>query len=523
MNHLEEARLLAALLGVLKKEKSSLREELLKEIHSELGNIELPEPVLVEGPQGPQGEQGPQGPRGFLGEQGPQGEIGPVGEKGDQGLPGKTIIEAQLNDSGNLYLYRDDGVQFPIGNVIGEQGPVGPIGPKGDKGDKGDQGIPGEQGPQGDIGPQGDRGLSGLQGRRGEKGEKGDSGEQGLPGVKGDQGDVGPIGPKGDRGDIGLQGIQGEKGPKGDKGDPGPQGEKGDPGKDGESPDIEPYLKKVTEEQKKFQDNIRRTITRASMGGSSSGGGEVRLEFLDDVDRNSAKQNGKVLRFNSSTGKFEGATVLTEGGAGSGDVANTYLQATFVSNTNFQSFVANTNPRFDQYLQVANNKTIVAGNNIVISQNSVAIEISSTASGGGGGTDLTAVTTNIVPSSNNTLDLGTSEKRWRDLFLSGQTINLGGATISSDGTGQISISGTGAVLPANSRVSISNQQKTIATIGENGSAERLVPLFTQATGLTAPANTFSFRTETNTKVFTRFFLNSGAQIDADAAAAQFLF
>lgn len=494
MNHLEEARLLAALLGVLKKEKSSLREELLKELHTELNNFELPEPVLVEGPQGPQGEQGPIGPRGFIGEQGPQGEIGPVGqkgEKGDQGSPGKNIHEAII-DNGNLYLYRDDGVQFPLGNIIGEQGPVGPQGPQGEKGEKGDQGEKGDVGP---VGAQGPIGRDGKQGDRGLQGEQGPIGERGEPGPIGQPGPVGAKGDKGDRGPIGPAGPQGLKGEKGDRGDVGPQGPQGEPGKDGESPDIEPYLKKVTDEQKKFQDNIRRTITRTVIGGSSSGGGEVRLEFLDDVDRDTAKINGRYLKYDSATGKFVGATVEGGGGGGSGDVANTYLQATFVSNTSFQSYVSNTNTRLD---------SLESG-------------------GGGGGTDLTAVTTNIVPTSNNALDLGTNELRWRDLFLSGQTINLGGATISSDGTGQIAISGSGAVLPANSRVAITGQEKTIATIGESGSTERLVPLFTQASGLTAPANTFSFRTETNVKVFTRFFLNSGAQLDPDAAAAQFLF
>ena len=44
------------------------------------------------------------------------------------------------------------------------------------------------------------------------------------------------------------------------------------------------------------------------------GGGEVRLEFLDDIDRSSAKVNGKFLKYNSATGKWEGAT-----GGGGGD------------------------------------------------------------------------------------------------------------------------------------------------------------------------------------------------------------
>jgi hypothetical protein len=39
------------------------------------------------------------------------------------------------------------------------------------------------------------------------------------------------------------------------------------------------------------------------------GGGETRLEFLDDVDRNSAKTDGYVLAYQASTGKFIGTEV----------------------------------------------------------------------------------------------------------------------------------------------------------------------------------------------------------------------
>ena len=47
-------------------------------------------------------------------------------------------------------------------------------------------------------------------------------------------------------------------------------------------------------------------------------------------------------------------------------------------------------------------------------------------------TNLEFVTTNIVPSSNVALDLGTAERAWRDLYLSGNTITLGDSTISTD-------------------------------------------------------------------------------------------
>ena len=47
---------------------------------------------------------------------------------------------------------------------------------------------------------------------------------------------------------------------------------------------------------------------------AQGGGGEVRLEFLDDIDRNTAKVNDKFLKYNSSTGKWEGADASGGGG-----------------------------------------------------------------------------------------------------------------------------------------------------------------------------------------------------------------
>ena len=50
---------------------------------------------------------------------------------------------------------------------------------------------------------------------------------------------------------------------------------------------------------------------------SLGGGGETRLEFLDDVDRDSAKVDGKFLKYDSATGKFIGADASGGGGGGS--------------------------------------------------------------------------------------------------------------------------------------------------------------------------------------------------------------
>lgn len=55
------------------------------------------------------------------------------------------------------------------------------------------------------------------------------------------------------------------------------------------------------------------------------GGGETRLEFLDDVDRNSVKVDNKFLKYNSSTGKWIGSNA---GGGGPVSYATTYVTTT---------------------------------------------------------------------------------------------------------------------------------------------------------------------------------------------------
>ena len=58
--------------------------------------------------------------------------------------------------------------------------------------------------------------------------------------------------------------------------------------------------------------------------------------------------------------------------------------------------------------------------------------------------NLTNVSTHILPDSNVTYDLGSSSLRWRDLYLSGNSIILGGATLTA--------SGSAIALPAGSTV-----------------------------------------------------------------------
>ena len=134
------------------------------------------------------------------------------------------------------------------------------------------------------------------------------------------------------------------------------------------------------------------------------------------------------------------------------------------------------------------------------------------------------ITTDLIPSVTETYSLGSPSKRFLDLYLAGTTINIGGATISSDGTGQIQISGQGAVLPAGSRIAVTDSdQEQIAIVGQSGSVEREVPFFTQSGGLGASAATFRFRASPEGVVFRNFTFTNGETITTAADAIQFHF
>ena len=59
---------------------------------------------------------------------------------------------------------------------------------------------------------------------------------------------------------------------------------------------------------------------------------------------------------------------------------------------------------------------------------------------------------NLIPSADGVYQLGSATRRWSTAFLSAETLDIGGATISSDGTGSIAIAATGATLPSGSKV-----------------------------------------------------------------------
>ena len=70
------------------------------------------------------------------------------------------------------------------------------------------------------------------------------------------------------------------------------------------------------------------------------GGGETRLEFLDDVDRTSAKVDGYVLAYQASTGKFIGTSV--SGGGGGTLISLTDVDSSNLGDGRFLKYDAST-------------------------------------------------------------------------------------------------------------------------------------------------------------------------------------
>jgi hypothetical protein len=86
---------------------------------------------------------------------------------------------------------------------------------------------------------------------------------------------------------------------------------------------------------------------------------------------------------------------------------------------------------------------------------------------GAASANLQSVTTNIIPQSNVTVDLGTPTKRWRSLYLSGSTIYLGGLNITTNANGTMSFTDSSnqpAPIQTSKILISSNTQSDIANL-----------------------------------------------------------
>ena len=249
-------------------------------------------------------------------------------------------------------------------------------------------------------------------------------------------------------------------------------------------------LDEMKKEFVKFKDVVTKQMS------SIGGGGEVKLSKLDDIDTDSALVDKRVLQYDGATGKFKGTVLETE---------DLVLNGTDASGSNAGDRVI---------LDGTDSSSSNAGDGIDLQDGTF-----------GASTDFSAVDQDIIPDQNNLRNLGSASKRFNDLFLAGDTIDLAGATISSDGTGSISIAATGATLPAGSKAG-DNQLAVVSSSGETLQPARIVPFFTASGGLDTKNTDFEFNatietrtTFTGTKTFT--LANGSNLTDSDSTIFQF--
>jgi len=271
-------------------------------------------------------------------------------------------------------------------------------------------------------------------------------GPEGAPGKNGADGAQGPKGERGENGIQGPQGVRGEKGDTGEQGVAGPQGEKGDKGDPGKDADIKPleekwqsFEQKIQIDLQKYKQNINQSVSKSYNGwGGEGGGGEVRLLRLDDVDTTNLA-NGKTLVYNADLKKLVFETVTTSGGGSSNNestTSNTVTSNTVTTNT-VTSNTITANTIVVQDLQVTGG-TDLRGNVIIGTNANNSLIINS------------RIASNIVPIADVQYNLGSPELRFKDLFLSGNTVHIGASTLSSSDQGLVLPYGStvGGVLPS---------------------------------------------------------------------------
>jgi hypothetical protein len=275
-----------------------------------------------------------------------------------------------------------------------------------------------------------------------------------------------------------------------------------------EPPELDPMMRSLNELRNKIKQLESRITNIAALG---PGSGEVNLLRLDDVDTSNIGNN-KFLRYNAANAKIEFATV-TGGTGGAVDSVNGQTGEVVLSTTNISegSNLYFTNSRAQVLVTPAFDKANTAFLAATAAFNTANI-------GGGGGANLLAVSSAIVPDADSVYDLGTANLRWGTLFLANNTINLGGSLISSDGTGTITISSTGAILPVNSKVTVDGSDKQIALVGNTGAIATVVPFFTKELGLNTTATNFTFGANPDDFVFTNFTFSNGSTITQSARA-----
>lgn len=291
--------------------------------------------------------------------------------------------------------------------IEGDRGPIGPRGERGfigQKGDQGSQGIAGNQGEQGipgeqgDVGPQGKNGDPGPQGKIGPRGEKGVAGKDGVNGRDGIDGVDGTDGADGKNGIDGVDGKDGGDGKDGVDGRDGIDGKDGNSGLDGKDG-------RDGIDGKDGTDGARGK--KGDKGDPGSDANIAPLEKKFEQLTNTVETKISRIAYGAATGRSPG----------SGEVNLKYLDDIDLNSVN----------------SATNGQVLVYNSTLKKWQANTSSSGNSTANA----FIQTITTRDIIPEANNVYSIGSYGRRFKDLWLSGNTIQLGETLIKSTATGGI--------------------------------------------------------------------------------------
>ena len=305
----------------------------------------------------------------------------------------------------------------------------------------------------------------------------------------------------------------------------------------------EDSLTRLRKEFEQFRTVMQRNLeAKQNAYDGNSGSGAVKIQDMDDVDTDSALVDGRIFRFNATKGKFDGVdpeteNLITEDGDflaldgtnsdqddagsrvdledGTFGGLSTFADSTVFNDGRVLAYKASTG-KVEGIVRVTeaivletNEKLLLEGTDSDGTDEGDFFNLENDTFGSVG---FDNISEDIIPDQNNVRSLGSDSKRFKDLFLSGQTIDLGGATISSDGSGTVTISSDGVTLPSGSKI----QEDNIAIAGSNGKTSTSVPFFSRAGGTSTANATFKFQSKGLSYVFTdsgTFTLSDGTAIE----------
>jgi hypothetical protein len=292
MRHIDTSKVLAAALSYTQQEIANVEVRVAEMLENFREEQDMLSETRTPGPVGDRGEQGDTGDQGTQGEQGERGYMGPMGLEGPRGVQG------QEGERGDPFQYQDF-TEEQLEHIQGDRGE------RGWKGEQGNRGLRGDAFEYENFTTEQLDNLIGADGKQGEQGVDGIPGLRGDPGLRGEHGISGKIGETGEKGDRGSRGYKGE------------QGRPGKSGKDGDSFLYENFTKEqlealklpigniteqINEEVQKFRNDMMRTISNITS--THAGGGEVRFDYLDDVDTSARSSMRKFPQYDPSSDKI---------------------------------------------------------------------------------------------------------------------------------------------------------------------------------------------------------------------------